>query len=344
MNKKILIFKNDRIGDLIWSLEPINYLINLNKNNNITVFLSQINFSMNFLIKKKNIKFNQIDYHPTLIDRVKIFFYILFNNVDEIYIFRPQNFYFILAFIFYFKKTKFLAYCINDVNGYKRPNPFLRKFLFRYVVNDRSTKKIREHTTELQKKLVNFKSDISKKINFISNNYQELPDNYILFQFKKNMFESLNWTLINLEELIFSISKIGLPIIIIKDKEIDNYNDYFSKMFNYVDFKKKKVDYKGSNIFFVDNVEGKNYFNVIYNSMVTIAPHGTVTSISNLKNKLIIDLFYLGKNKISFYQAKNNFHEFKPKNDNYKFILVDNNFHKCVKKIKNLLEKYFQYV
>ncbi len=43
MKKKVLIFKNDRTGDLFVSLKAINKIINKHSNENIEIFLSNIN-------------------------------------------------------------------------------------------------------------------------------------------------------------------------------------------------------------------------------------------------------------------------------------------------------------
>ena len=68
MSKKILIFKNDRGGDLVSSIRLI-YKLNKN-NNNLTIYLSDINYDFNFLlgklkIKKVNFNLNLIDYEPS---------------------------------------------------------------------------------------------------------------------------------------------------------------------------------------------------------------------------------------------------------------------------------------
>ena len=38
--KNIIIFKNDRLGDLFHSLNGINYILNEHKNDNIEIYLS----------------------------------------------------------------------------------------------------------------------------------------------------------------------------------------------------------------------------------------------------------------------------------------------------------------
>ena len=59
--KKVLILKNDRTGDLFVSLRAINRIINKHSNQQITIFLSNINHKFSFLfpkLKKKIISMN----------------------------------------------------------------------------------------------------------------------------------------------------------------------------------------------------------------------------------------------------------------------------------------------
>ncbi len=56
MKKKVLILKNDRTGDLFVSLKAINRIINKHTNEDIFIFLSNINYKFSFLfpnLKKK---------------------------------------------------------------------------------------------------------------------------------------------------------------------------------------------------------------------------------------------------------------------------------------------------
>ena len=74
MTKKVLILKNDRTGDLFVSLNAINRIINKHKDQNILIFLSNINHKFNFLfpgIQKKIVSMNL-----AFIEKMKIFFYI----------------------------------------------------------------------------------------------------------------------------------------------------------------------------------------------------------------------------------------------------------------------------
>ena len=53
MPKKILVLKNDRGGDLVSSIRLINKLA---KNNELTIYLSEINIDFKFLFVKSNVK------------------------------------------------------------------------------------------------------------------------------------------------------------------------------------------------------------------------------------------------------------------------------------------------
>ena len=60
MNEKIIIFKNDKIGDLLHAYNAIKNIINNNLNNRILIFLSQYNSEMKFLFKSNNVSFRVI--------------------------------------------------------------------------------------------------------------------------------------------------------------------------------------------------------------------------------------------------------------------------------------------
>jgi len=95
-NKKILILKNDRGGDLLNSISCISSL--LHSNNKVTIYLSQFNFSFAFLNKNALVK--KINYNLNLLNKVSFLYQIIKNNYDEVYILTPKNFYYFLSFIF----------------------------------------------------------------------------------------------------------------------------------------------------------------------------------------------------------------------------------------------------
>ena len=48
---KVLIFKNDRVGDYFTSINSINLILNKHKDNDIVIFLSKINYKFNFIFQ-----------------------------------------------------------------------------------------------------------------------------------------------------------------------------------------------------------------------------------------------------------------------------------------------------
>ena len=126
--KKIIIFKNDAVGDLVQSLRAINNIIHHNKQNEILIYLSERSKNFDFFFKFKNVKVKIVKYDLTFNEKLSIFFNILKNKIYSIYILTPKNFYFYLPL--FFRKIKFYALCIDSVNNYKRPSFFLRKLLF----------------------------------------------------------------------------------------------------------------------------------------------------------------------------------------------------------------------
>ena len=169
MSNKVIIFKNDRIGDLVSSVPAINLIIEQNINKKIIIYLSNINFNMKFLLNNRNVEIVKVKYNLTLTERLKIIFDFIFSKIESVYIFRPKNFYYLLPLIFYVKKIKFYGYCLNGKNSYKRPNEFLRKFLTKYIVNDRGTTKYRLSGQSLQINLVSNKDNknlFRKEYNF----------------------------------------------------------------------------------------------------------------------------------------------------------------------------------
>ena len=342
---KIVIFKNDRIGDLMYSIDPLKHIILQNKDKEIILYLSKINYLMKFIFEEEtNVTFKQIGYHPSLYQKLSILINILKNKVEKIYIFSPKLFYFILPILFFYKKIKYYALCVDSIDGYKRPGVFLRKFLHKYVINDRSTKKIRRHTTSLQKELVSMDHDLEyKKYNFKKNLdfFELLPEKYLLIHFKKLMYDEVKWSINDFVKLIEKLENRSLPIIVIKDMGLDKYTSLFKNKFDYINITTKEKKLTGKKTIFVDDLSGINFFNIIANAYIVIGPHGTITSIANYCKVNVVDMFYYKINSISdFYDIKNAFHEFIKKSNNYNFTSVNKNCHKTINKIDRILNKY----
>ena len=102
---KILVLKNDRVGDLANSLKGINSLLNENRNQQIEIILSDVSKDLSFLFKIKNVKITYFNYSLNIFDKVKLFFKVVTSNFEKIYILAPKNIYFFLPLIC---RSKFL--------------------------------------------------------------------------------------------------------------------------------------------------------------------------------------------------------------------------------------------
>ena len=337
-NNKIIIFKNDRLGDFLHSVAAINNIIEQNPDKEIIIFLSKISKNFYFLIKKKKPKLKILNYHLTLVEKIKIFVFLIKNDFKKIYILSPKNFYFYLPLLFI--RKKFYGICMNGVNGYRRPNFLLRKFLFKFLINDRGTLKKRKSIQLLQyeltdegletKKNIDFKLDVPKSDNLKT----YLPNNYLLVHFKKKVAAKLGWGIDELDSILNQLKKYNSNIILIKDIEKDELNLIFRKKYKTLDFENSLFYNNKSNILFFDNVEGENLYNLVKHSKKVIAFHGTIPSIALLNNTPVLDWYYCDiKNKKDYHSYKNAFYEFKPKYNGYDFIIPSKNVEKTLKKM-----------
>ena len=223
MNSTIIIFKNDAVGDLAQSLNAIYNIIENNKEKDILIYLSERSKKFSFLIKKyQNVEFKNIKYDLTFFEKIKIIFFILKNDISKIYILTPKSFYFLLPLMF--RNTKFYGLCVDGPNKYKRPIEFLRKYLFKYVVNDRAAIFKRDSTVKIQNNLTsgihsyrNFKFAVDiEPSNFLK---KYLPKNYIYFHLKKNTIDKLNWQINDLNILFNKLLKYYQHVVFTKDIE-----------------------------------------------------------------------------------------------------------------------------
>ena len=337
-NEKIIIFKNDRLGDLLHGVPAINNIIEQNPDKEIIIFLSKISKNFYFLFKKKNTKLKVLNYHLTVAEKIKIIIFLIKNNLQKIYILSPKNFYFYLPLLFI--RTKFYGICLNGVNGYRRPNLFLRKFLYKFLINDRETLKRRKSIRLLQFELANKDLEIKKNIDFQlhipkSDNLKKyLPNNYLLVHFKKKVAHRLGWGINELDLILNELKKYNPNIVLIKDIEKDELNSIFKKKYKTLDFENNLFYKNENNVLFFDNIEGEDLYNLVKYSKKVIAFHGTIPSIALLNKIPVLDLFYCDiKNKKDYHSYKNGFCEFKPKYQGYDFIIPRKNVEKTLKKM-----------
>jgi len=337
--KYIIILKNDAVGDFTQSLQAINNIILNNKTSKIILYLSNRSEKFSFLINNENVEFRKFNYNLTFLEKIKLFLFILNNKISKIYILTPKNFYFLLPILF--KKIKFYGLCINGPNNYKRPSEFLRKYLFKYVVNDRAAIFKRKSTVLIQYELTKeinqlrneTKFDITTEISDILKN--NLPKDYIYIHIKKTTIDKLGWGINDLSHLFNELLKYYEFVIFTKDIEKDSNSDLFKSKFNVLDFSTKEFTKKDNNIIFFDNIEGKDLFNTIIHSSKIIAFHGMMTNLGSLKKKSITDLWHCNINNWNDYRNyRNAFYEFKPVYSDYNFIIPKKDIKKTLAKIK----------
>ena len=344
MSSEIIIFKNDATGDLTHSLRAINNIITNNKDKNILIYLSERSKKFSFLINNKNITFKIVNYNLTLIQKIQIFCFILVNDISKAYILTPKSFYFLLPPIF--RKTKFYGLCINGNNNYKRPQEFLRKYLFKYVINNRSAIFKRDSTEMIQYELtkninqlsLESKININIEVSDVLKKY--LPKDYFYFHLKKQRLDELEWGIDEIKLLLNEILKYSPNVVITKDIEVDENSKILKENFNSFDFKSNNYLNKNKKVIFLDNIDGKDIYNVIKLSRKIVAFHGMITLLGAINKKKILDLFQCNiKNWNDYRGYRNAFYEFKPSYEGYDFIIPSKNIYKTIKKIEFSLNK-----
>lgn len=341
-NKNIIIFKNDAVGDLVQSLDAINNIINYNTLNKITIYLSERSKDFDFLFKFKNVEIKILNYNLSIIEKIKLICHLLASDVDSIYILTPKKFYFYLPL--FFKKIRFYALCINSVNNYKRPSNFLRKYLHRFVINERDKISKRKSTMEIQKELtkdLDFDQEykINLLIDFKENEFFNVND-YIYFHLKISNFKKLGWEIDELKFFFNEFLKYKKNVIFTRDIQKNNTVDSYKDYFNVINFSTKEKSQNNSNIYLYDDIKGIELYNVIRNADKVVAFHGMMTNLATIENRPVLDLFHCDIKSLSDYRRyKNALYEFKPKYKNYDLIVPSRNIQKTINKMKFSLNK-----
>ena len=330
MTKKVLILKNDRTGDLFVSLKAINRIINKHKNQDIIIFLSNINHKFNFLFP--SLKKKIISMRLNFIEKIKLFFYILTNKIDTIYILTPKNFYYYLPF--FFRKIKF--YGITIKSSRNRPNNFFLKYLFKYVVLDRLKIKKRESSYIIQENLIEYTSEINN-LNQKSNISHNLkyPKKYIYFHYKHAFFNKLlKWELDTTSKFLNFLSDKYENILFSSELFNKKINDYFLDNYNSYDFENNKINLiNKKNIFFLKDIDGYDLFDAVNKSSKIISPEGIITHMGYFLNKSILALMHFNlKNRKDFISQIISCKEWFPP-DNYDYTVLKKDFKKSLEKL-----------
>ena len=342
LKKKIIIFKNDAVGDLVQSLQSINNIVRKNPENEIIIYLSERSKNFSFLIEKDNIIVKILNYDLSLIEKIQIFKFLLVNNIVSIYILSPKKFYFYLPL--FFRKIKFYALCINSTNNYKRPGNFLRKFLYKFVINNRDSVTKRKSTMDLQNELTKYNQYYDRytiKTSLAIKHHDRLNiKDYIYFHLKLSNFKKLGWGYKELKTLLNEFLKYNENVIFTKDLENNSDLKIYKENFNIIDFLSGEKRINDSKIYLYDNISGIDLFNVINKADKIIAFHGMMTNLASINKNQVLDLFLCEINSISDYRRyKNAFYEFKPVYKNYDFIIPSKDLKKTIRKMKFFLKK-----
>ena len=339
----VIILKNDAVGDLCQSLNAINNIIINNKDKIVSIYLSERSKKFNFLINGKNLIFKELKYNLSLFEKIKFIYLLFFTKISDIYILTPKNFYYYLPYLF--RSIKFHALCINGRKNYKRPNEYLRGFLYKFVINNRAANYKRTHITNLLNQLTtnnneNFKLKIlvngSKFLKF------QLPKNYIYFHIKKDIIDKLSWDITKLNLLFNELLNHYDNVIFTKDIEKNKNTDSIYKEFNVVDFQNEKINIKdkSSKITLFDNIEGEDLYYTIQNSSKVLAFHGMMTNLGSLEFNKVLDLWFCDIRNLDDYKNyRNAFYEFKPVYDGYNFRIPSKDISKTIRKIRYSLTK-----
>ena len=333
--KNIIIFKNDRIGDLFHSLNGINLILNEHKNDKITIYLSNYSKDFNFLFFKENIKIKVLNYRLNFYEKFNIFILFLFKSVDKIYILSPKNFFYYLPL--FFRKVSFYGIGVKEVNK-QRPNNFQLKYLYKYIINDRLNKKKGESIDNLVYRLCFYnQSNVQNLVNIHPKNtkhsFNFTNNSYFHFHFKKNLYFKKNWSFDHLCLFFESLLKKNNKILLTSDLEETEFNELFKNKFKTLSFGKEnslnftKLD---NGITYLENIESQNLFNLIKNSSLVISPHGTMTVMASYLKVPVLDIFDDTINRTAFY-------EYKPKNKNYNFFILKPFSEKLLFKINRLI-------
>ena len=337
MKKKVLILKNDRTGDLFVSHKAINRILSKHFEDEVIMFLSNINYKFNFLFP--NVSFKTFPMYLNIFHKLKIIFYLIFNKLDTVYILTPKNFYYYLPFIF--RKIKFYAITIKSNNG-NRPNKFLNRFLYKSVLIDRSKITKRNSSYIIQESLIeNTKNEfLLNKNSKVDHNFV-YPDKFDVFHYKYNLFNNLlEWSLDDTCKFLENINNNKKYLLFSSEINNEKINSFFSNRYNTYDFdnnNKKHINEK--KIIFLKNIDGYNLFDLINKSSRVICPEGIMTHMAYyLKKDVTALMFFIIKTKKNFIEQVISCKEWFPP-ENYKFIVLKKNLSKSILKISKRLNK-----
>ena len=325
MDKKILILKNDRVGDFFHSLRNIEHLRSHFSEHITDIYLSEINIRFASVLSQEKLNIIQVNYNLSFIEKFNLFLKLFRNDYEYVFILSPKNFYFFLPIVF--RNTKFLGICVDNEKR-KRPSIFLRKYLFKYEVNNRSKNIRKKPIYDMEKKLIeNVIPSIRKQIPYkeIKYDVNGKPID-VLFHYKSNIFGDIDKNIHQFDELFLQLTnKFNIKIRVSTDLEFKITENNYIEIFE-----------NNKNIQFLGPISADDLTKEVGCSDLIISPHGAITCIGAYYNKNIIDIF-------DRTITKNAYFEFRPyTRGKYQFIFrsldIKKTFVKISSKISNLFE------
>ena len=300
MVKNILIFRTDRIGDLIFSCPTIITIKNYFKNSNISIVTSKKNF----------------EYAKNL------------NIFDFIYIFPKKNIVNKLSFLLKIRKKRFdyifildgkersiLTSCLikSDfkVSLTRKKKMYYNLFNIKFFLDDG----FNSINFLFQKSLDYCKINTKiKNYNFLQNKYDNNFSSYIKIKkyihvhldekwFNELYIKKYKNIKLNYENFTFFINELskknnvlitsGINSLLILDKLKSNF---LNKQSEKIYFKKINNNF----VYYINKPTFNDLESLLRNSFFLVACHGAITHAANSFNVKIIDI--IEENKISFYE------------------------------------------
>ncbi|MDC0232057.1 hypothetical protein OAJ72_02075 [Pelagibacteraceae bacterium] len=301
MINKILIFRTDRIGDLLVTCPAIITIKKYFKESSITIITSNKNYEY---AKSLNLFDNVIKFPKTnIFNKIKFIYTLRKKNFDYVYVFDSKERSIITSS---FIKSKVKVALSNSIKVYYN-------FLKVKFIKDNENKNLMEsyqkmlNYTNINTKIDNYKFIKDKKDNNFS---KKIPINkYIHIHLDEKWFNNLyihSYTNINPnlsvfisflekiskhENILITTGLVQLNLV----KELIN-KSFFEKIDTNIFFKKNNT----KSIFLVNTPTFDDIESLLRNSKKLISCHGAITHVANSLDVQIIDI--IEKDRQLFYQ------------------------------------------
>lgn len=309
--RKILIFKNDLLGDFLQLSGCINAIHENFKDSKITLVCSEYNYKVakNLTFIDKFIILNHKSFIRTLLENFRD---MLMTRYQNIFIFDGKNSSFRASYFIrsnsrsalcFWKKKKFLNFKFHI---YRPSKLFLYFFFKNYIICDEDYTNTKIKYQDLYFKLLeNLKIKIDSKKNYYILNKDFLPiysnfyslyikKNYLLFHFDEKWDNYNETDYANALKLINNLSTKSIVLITtgVKSFRLLKRLENLSCSFEFLEQKIMKIDRSSPNkIFLIKNMPLDLLAHFISHSNKNITSHsGPIVNISPVFNVKIVDI------------------------------------------------------